>query len=116
MQNLDIKNLSNEKKEALAAQCAAESILRRVYADQKDHDSPPIESIIAPLEAEIKMYKNEVMYIRTVKTLYNTTFHYNGQVFFRTDFSCYVISYVPYNINSLYAYINQKISEHMKLL
>ncbi|PHT30905.1 hypothetical protein CQW23_27242 [Capsicum baccatum] len=57
--NLDIKNLSNEKKEALAAQYAAESTLRRVYADQKDDDSPPIESIISPLESEIKMYKNE---------------------------------------------------------
>ncbi|PHT99524.1 hypothetical protein BC332_29312 [Capsicum chinense] len=59
LQNLDIKNLSNEKKEALAAQYAAESTLRRVYADQKDDDSPPIESIISPLESEIKMYKNE---------------------------------------------------------
>ncbi|KAM3201714.1 microtubule-associated protein 70-5 [Capsicum annuum] len=58
--NLDIKNLSNEKKEALAAQYAAESTLRRVYADQKDDDSPPIESIISPLESEIKMYKNEI--------------------------------------------------------
>lgn len=68
MQNLDIKNLSNEKKEALAAQYAAESTLRRVYADKKDDDSPPIESIIAPLEADIKMYKNEVMYIRYSQT------------------------------------------------
>ncbi|XP_055827582.1 microtubule-associated protein 70-5-like isoform X2 [Solanum dulcamara] len=59
-ENLDIKNLCNEKKEALAAQYAAESTLRRVYADQKDDDSPPIESIIAPLEADIKMYKNEI--------------------------------------------------------
>ncbi|XP_060186458.1 microtubule-associated protein 70-5-like [Lycium barbarum] len=58
--NLDLKILSNEKKEALAAQYAAESTLRRVYAEQKDDDSPPIESIIAPLEAEIKMYKNEI--------------------------------------------------------
>ncbi|MCD7451710.1 hypothetical protein HAX54_013093 [Datura stramonium] len=58
--NLDIKNLSNEKKEALAAQYAAESTLRRVYADQKDDESPPVESIIAPLEAEIKMYKYEI--------------------------------------------------------
>ncbi|XP_009591783.1 microtubule-associated protein 70-5-like [Nicotiana tomentosiformis] len=58
--NLDIKNLSNEKKEALAAQYAAEATLRRVYADQKDDDSPPIESIVAPLEAEIKMYKYEI--------------------------------------------------------
>ncbi|XP_070030242.1 microtubule-associated protein 70-5-like [Nicotiana sylvestris] len=58
--NLDIKNLTNEKKEALAAQYAAEATLRRVYADQKDDDSPPIESIVAPLEAEIKMYKYEI--------------------------------------------------------
>ncbi|KAK4369684.1 hypothetical protein RND71_009159 [Anisodus tanguticus] len=43
--SLDIKNLSYEKKEALAAQYAAESTLRRVYADQKDDDSPPNESI-----------------------------------------------------------------------
>ncbi|CAN4089975.1 unnamed protein product [Withania somnifera] len=57
---LDIKRLVNEKKEALAAQYAAEATLRRVYADQKDDDAPPLESIIAPLEAEIKMYKNEI--------------------------------------------------------
>ncbi|XP_055801438.1 microtubule-associated protein 70-5-like [Solanum dulcamara] len=58
--NLDMKRLVNEKKEALAAQYAAEATLRRVYADQKDDDAPPLESIIAPLEAEIKMYKNEI--------------------------------------------------------
>ncbi|KAK4371552.1 hypothetical protein RND71_011027 [Anisodus tanguticus] len=58
--NLDIKRLVNEKKEALAAQYAAEATLRRVYADQKDDYGPPLKSIIAPLEAEIKMYKNEI--------------------------------------------------------
>ncbi|KAM7525303.1 hypothetical protein LguiA_015205 [Lonicera macranthoides] len=58
--NLDIKKLTNEKKEALTAQYAAESTLRRVYANQKDDDSIPIESILAPLEADIKMYKNEI--------------------------------------------------------
>ncbi|PHT29857.1 Oligopeptide transporter 3 [Capsicum baccatum] len=42
--------------EALAAQYAADSTLKRVYADQKDDDSPLIEPIIAP---EIKMYKND---------------------------------------------------------
>ncbi|KAL3521821.1 hypothetical protein ACH5RR_014655 [Cinchona calisaya] len=57
--NLDMKKLRNEKKEALAAQYAAEATLRRVYADQKDDDFVPMESIIAPLEADIKMYKNE---------------------------------------------------------
>jgi hypothetical protein len=44
----------------LTAQYAAEATLRRVYANQKEDDSLPIESIIAPFEAEIKMYKNEV--------------------------------------------------------
>ena len=60
LQNLEIKKLKNEKKDAFAAQYAAEATLRRVHANQKDDDSPPFESVIAPLEAEIKMYKNEV--------------------------------------------------------
>lgn len=60
LQNLDIKKVTDEKREALTAQYAAEATLRRVYATQKDNDSVPIESIIAPLEADIKMYKNEV--------------------------------------------------------
>lgn len=58
--NLEIKKLKNEKKDALAAQFAAEATLRRVHTDQKDNDFVPIESYIAPLEADIKMYKNEV--------------------------------------------------------
>lgn len=58
--NLEIKKLKNEKKDAFAAQYAAEATLRRVHANQKDDDSPPFESVIAPLEAEIKMYKNEI--------------------------------------------------------
>ncbi|KAG6416432.1 hypothetical protein SASPL_123862 [Salvia splendens] len=57
---LDIKKLTDEKKEALAAQYAAEATLRRVYANQKDDDSIPIELVIAPLEAELKIHKNEV--------------------------------------------------------
>nr|GMD47479.1 microtubule-associated protein 70-5-like [Ipomoea batatas] len=60
MQNLETKKLMNEKKEALTAQYAAEAALRRVYAEQKEDESIPIESVIAPLEAEIKMYKNEI--------------------------------------------------------
>ena len=60
MQNLEIKKLTSERKEALAAQFAAEATLRRVHANQKEDDSVPIESVIAPLEADIKMYKNEV--------------------------------------------------------
>ncbi|OVA20146.1 Microtubule-associated protein 70 [Macleaya cordata] len=58
--NLEIKKLRNEKKEALAAQFAAEATLRRVHSNQKDEDSVPIEAVIAPLEADIKMYKNEI--------------------------------------------------------
>ncbi|KAG9143740.1 hypothetical protein Leryth_022868 [Lithospermum erythrorhizon] len=62
--NLDIKKLVNEKKETLAAQYAAEATLRRVYTEQNNDDSFPIESIIAPLEAKIKMYKNEVAFLQ----------------------------------------------------
>ncbi|MBA0694746.1 hypothetical protein Goari_005019 [Gossypium aridum] len=58
--NLEIKKLTNEKKDAMAAQFAAEATLRRVHANQKDDDDVSIESIVAPLEAEIKMYKNEI--------------------------------------------------------
>lgn len=57
---MDIKKLETEKKEAFAAQFAAEATLRRVHANQKDDDSVPIESIIAPLEADIRLYKHEV--------------------------------------------------------
>ncbi|XP_038689557.1 microtubule-associated protein 70-5-like isoform X2 [Tripterygium wilfordii] len=58
--NLEIKELTSEKKDALASQYAAEATLRRVHANQKDDDSVPLESVIAPLEAEIKLYKNEI--------------------------------------------------------
>ncbi|XLR52145.1 hypothetical protein S83_002817 [Arachis hypogaea] len=58
--NLEIKILADEKKCALAAQYAAEATLRRVHANQKDDDSLPIDSIIAPFEAEIKIYKNVI--------------------------------------------------------
>lgn len=59
-QDLETKKLTSEKKDALAAQFAAEAALRRVHANQKDDDTVPIEDVIAPLEAEIKMYKIEV--------------------------------------------------------
>lgn len=60
MQNLEIKKINDEKKAALAAQFAAEATLRRVHAGQKDDDMPPIEAIIAPLEAELKLARLEV--------------------------------------------------------
>ena len=44
----------------MAAQFAAEATLRRVHAAQKDDDMPPIEAILAPLEAELKLARQEV--------------------------------------------------------
>ena len=60
LQNLELKKINEEKKAALAAQFAAEATLRRVHAAQKDDDMPPIEAIIAPLEAELKLARQEV--------------------------------------------------------
>ncbi|TYK12986.1 microtubule-associated protein 70-5 [Cucumis melo var. makuwa] len=65
--NLEIKRLTTEKKDAVAAQYAAEATLRRVYANQKDDDSLTLASVIAPLEAEIKIYKNEVALLQEDK-------------------------------------------------
>jgi hypothetical protein len=61
VQNLEAKKINDEKKAALAAQFAAEATLRRVHAAQKDEDMPPIEAILAPLEAELKLARQEVM-------------------------------------------------------
>ncbi|KAL8260579.1 hypothetical protein R6Q59_028532 [Mikania micrantha] len=58
--NLEIKKLNDEKKHALSAQFAAEATLRRVHAAQKDDEMPPIEAIVAPLEAELKIVRMEV--------------------------------------------------------
>lgn len=60
MQNLEVKKINDEKKAAMAAQFAAEATLRRVHAAQKDDDMPPIEAILAPLEAELKLAQQEV--------------------------------------------------------
>ena len=70
MQNLEIKKLTDEKKNALASQYAAEATLRRVHANQKDEDFVPIESVIAPLEAEVKMYRNEVQMMQFPTRMY----------------------------------------------
>jgi hypothetical protein len=61
LQNLEVKKINDEKKAALAAQFAAEATLRRVHAAQKDDDMPPIEAILAPLEAELKLSRQEVI-------------------------------------------------------
>lgn len=59
---MEIKKLAYERREALAAQYAAEATLRRVHVNQKDDNLPLIDSVLAPLEAELKMSKNEVKY------------------------------------------------------
>jgi hypothetical protein len=60
-----LQKLTDEKKSAMASQYAAEATLRRVHANQNDEDSVPIENAIAPLQAEIKMYRNEVQHTNT---------------------------------------------------
>lgn len=60
-QSLEIKKINEEKKASMAAQFAAEASLRRVHAAQKDDDMPPIEAILAPLEAELKLARQEVV-------------------------------------------------------
>jgi hypothetical protein len=47
VQNLEVKKINDEKKIALAA--------------QKDEDLPPIEAILAPLEAELRLAYKEVV-------------------------------------------------------
>nr|XP_010932543.1 microtubule-associated protein 70-2 isoform X2 [Elaeis guineensis] len=58
--NLEIKKINDEKKASMAAQFAAEATLRRVHAAQKDDDMPPIEAILAPVEAELKLAHQEI--------------------------------------------------------
>ncbi|TYH96424.1 hypothetical protein ES332_A12G176400v1 [Gossypium tomentosum] len=58
--NLEIKKINDEKKASMAAQFSAEATLRRVHAAQKDDDMPPIEAILAPLEAELKLSRQEI--------------------------------------------------------
>ncbi|KAF5204178.1 Microtubule-associated protein [Thalictrum thalictroides] len=57
---LEIKKINDEKKASMAAQFAAEATLRRVHAAQKDDEMPPIEAILAPLEAELKLARQEI--------------------------------------------------------
>lgn len=68
-QNLEIKKINEEKKAALAAQFAAEATLRRVHAAQKDDEMPPIEAIITPLEAGLKLARLEVYEVLILTTL-----------------------------------------------
>ncbi|KAJ3673617.1 hypothetical protein LUZ60_005609 [Juncus effusus] len=65
--NLEIQRLFNEKREALAAQFAAEATLRRIHASQEDEQFVPLDSIIAPLESDIKRFKSEIAMLREEK-------------------------------------------------
>jgi chromosome segregation ATPase len=63
--NLEVKRINDEKKAALAAQIAAEATVRRVQlaAAQKDEDQLlpwSIDAIVAPLESELKLARQEV--------------------------------------------------------
>jgi hypothetical protein len=66
-QNLDVKRLSNERKEALSAQFAAEATLRRIHSSQKDEEVVPFDAIIAPLESDIKAYRHEIALLQDDK-------------------------------------------------
>lgn len=65
--NLDVKRLSNERKEALSAQFAAEATLRRIHSSQKDEESVPFDAIIAPLESDIRKYRYEIAVLQDDK-------------------------------------------------
>ncbi|KAL5730427.1 hypothetical protein ACHQM5_003248 [Ranunculus cassubicifolius] len=55
---LETEVLKNSSlKASMAAQFSTEDTLRRVHA--KDDEMPPIEAILAPLEAELKLARQE---------------------------------------------------------
>ena len=91
LQNLEAKKINDEKKAALAAQFAAEATLRRVHAGQKDEDMPPIEAILAPLEAELKLARQEACFVYGFGLLYSerVTYHtlFTQQIMFFCVFS-----------------------------
>ncbi|MCO5588815.1 hypothetical protein L7F22_042775 [Adiantum nelumboides] len=59
--NLELKRATEEKKAAQAAQLAAEAVVRRIQSDLlRDEELPPIEAILAPLDAELKLTRQEV--------------------------------------------------------
>ena len=63
LHNLEAKKINDEKKAALAAQFAAEDKMGRGQAAQKDDDMPPLEAILVALEAELKLARQEVLFI-----------------------------------------------------
>ena len=69
-QEVEMKKLEEEKEDALAAQDAAEEALRRVYTHQQEDDPLPLESVIAPLEAQIKFQKHQVLISNSLPSLF----------------------------------------------
>lgn len=57
-----MKKINDDKKASMAAQFAAEAALRRVHTEQKDDYMPPVEAILAPLEAELKLACQNVLF------------------------------------------------------
>ncbi|XP_013671331.1 microtubule-associated protein 70-5 isoform X1 [Brassica napus] len=66
-QEVEMKKLEEEKEDALAAQDAAEEALRRVYTHQQEDDPLPLESVIAPFEAQIKFQKHQIFALQEDK-------------------------------------------------
>ncbi|KAH0902596.1 hypothetical protein HID58_042099 [Brassica napus] len=64
---VEMKKLEEEKEDALAAQDAAEEALRRVYTHQQEDDPLPLESVIAPFEAQIKFQKHQIFALQEDK-------------------------------------------------
>lgn len=83
-----MKKLEEEKEDALAAQDAAEEALRRVYTHNQDDDSLPLESIIAPLEAQIKFHKHQVL-ISNLFPSFFLCFYNTHQVLTLASFLCF---------------------------
>ncbi|KAG2315640.1 hypothetical protein Bca52824_018762 [Brassica carinata] len=74
LRNLQIKKINEEKavfknsslKSSYAAYYA-EATLRRIHAAGKDDDMPPVEAILAPLEAELKLPRSEAFCIAFIR-------------------------------------------------
>ncbi|KAL0695548.1 hypothetical protein Bca4012_062728 [Brassica carinata] len=67
LRNLQIKKINEEKavfkNSSSYAAYYAEATLRRIHAAGKDDDMPPVEAILAPLEAELKLPRSEAFCI-----------------------------------------------------
>ncbi|KAL0795632.1 hypothetical protein Bca101_067009 [Brassica carinata] len=71
LRNLQIKKINEEKavfkNSSSYAAYYAEATLRRIHAAGKDDDMPPVEAILAPLEAELKLPRSEAFCIAFIR-------------------------------------------------